>query len=242
MLATEKGAIPLYVQVRNLFIGKISQGEWLPGDIIPSEISLSQELGVSQGTVRKAITDLVETNVLRRKQGLGTFVSNHDSDRALFHFFHIVNNQGHKVLPDSKVLGCRCKAATRHEAFQLQLPAGEKVIRIERVRSIESTPTIVETISLPEKRFAALGREDALDLPNTLYEYYETQFNVTIHHSEESLRAVSASKREASLLNLAAGTPLLEIERIALTLDNIPVELRVSRCSTKNHHYENTVF
>ena len=121
MLATEKGGLPLYMQVKALFIGKISQGEWLPGSIIPSEISLSRDLGVSQGTVRKAITDLVETNVLRRKQGRGTFVSNHDSNRALFHFFHIVDDKGHKVLPDSQVLSCRSSKASRHARDKLQL-------------------------------------------------------------------------------------------------------------------------
>ena len=242
MLATERGALPLYMQVKALLIGKISQGEWLPGSVIPSEISLSQELGVSQGTVRKAITDLVETNVLRRKQGLGTFVSSHDSDRALFHFFHIVDNQGLKVLPDSKVLGCRRKAVSQQDAAKLQLKPGDTVIKIERVRSIVSVPTIVETITLPESMFETLGQDKERKLPNTLYEFYETQFNVTIHSSEENLRAVSASKRDAGLLQLEIGTPLLEIERIALTLDKIPVELRVSRCNTRNHHYENTLF
>lgn len=242
MLATEKGGLPLYMQVKALFIGKISQGEWLPGSIIPSEISLSRDLGVSQGTVRKAITDLVETNVLRRKQGRGTFVSNHDSNRALFHFFHIVDDKGHKVLPDSQVLSCRSSKASRHARDKLQLDTTDRVIRIERVRSIASVPTIVESIILPEKRFEALGQEPDCDLPNTLYEYYENRFNVTIHSSEEGLRAISASKRDAKLLDLSVGTPLLEIERIALTLDKIPVEMRISRCSTKSHHYENTIF
>lgn len=63
------------------------------------------------------------------------------------------------------------------------------------------------------------------------------------HHSaNEQLRAVAASKQDASLLSLEVGTPLLEIERVALTLDNTPIELRISRCITLNHYYENTIF
>ncbi len=60
--------------------------------------------------------------------------------------------------------------------------------------------------------------------------------------SELQFRAVSASKQDADLLSLEVGTPLLEIERVAMTLEKTPVELRISRCNTKNHHYQNTIF
>ena len=242
MLEIGKGSIPLYMQIKELLISKISKGEWSPGKIIPSEIQLAQELGVSQGTVRKAITELVENNVLIRKQGRGTFVSNHDTHRALFHFFHITDNEGHKVLPDSSAQRCRMKQASRNEASKLQLKAGATVIRIERVRKIATIPTIVETITLPAKYFKELGNGKACNLPNMLYELYEKKFGITIHSAEEKLRAVAASKHDASALNLEVGTPLLEIERVALTLDKIPVELRISRCNTRNHCYENTFF
>ncbi len=242
MLTTGKGSISLYMQIKDLLTAKVGKGEWAPGSIIPSEINLARELGVSQGTVRKAITEMVENNVLTRKQGRGTFVSNHDSDRALFHFFHITDNKGLKVLPDSSVLHCRRKAASRMEASKLQLAAGANIIRIERVRNFSAKPTMVETITLPAKPFGDLDKEDNYDLPNTLYELYEKQYGITIHSADEQLRAVAASSHDAKLLKLEVGTPLLEIERVALTLDKTPVELRISRCSTKNHHYRNTIF
>lgn len=242
MLTTGKGSISLYMQIKDLLTARLGKGEWLPGSIIPSEMNLAQELGVSQGTVRKAITELVENNVLTRKQGRGTFVSNHDPDRALFHFFHVTDNQGLKVLPDSSVLHCRRKPASRKEASKLQLAVGTNIIRIERVRNFSAKPTMVETITLPAKPFGDLGREGNHDLPNTLYELYEKQYGITIHSADEQLRAVAASRHDAKILKLEVGTPLLEIERVALTLDKMPVELRISRCSTKNHHYQNTIF
>ena len=242
MLSTDKGSISLYMQIKDLLVTKIGNGDWLPGSIIPSEINLAQEFGVSQGTVRKAITELVENNVLTRKQGRGTFVSTHDSQRSLFYFFHITDNQGHKVLPDSRVLRCRQKQATRKEAAKLNLAVGTRVIRIERVRNFSAKPTMIETITLAADSFADLGSNGKLELPNTLYELYEKQYGITIHSAEEQLRAVAASKHDAAMLNLDVGTPLLEIERVALTLDKKPVELRISRCSTSNHHYQNIIF
>ena len=82
----------------------------------------------------------------------------------------------------------------------------------------------------------------ACNLPNMLYELYEKRFGITIHSAEEQLRAVVASDNDASLLGIPPGTPLLKIERIALTLDKTPVELRVSHCVTDKHHYQNTIF
>ncbi len=242
MLTTGKGSIPLYMQIKDLLVAKISEGDWLPGNVIPSEINLAQELGVSQGTVRKAITELVESNVLTRKQGRGTFVSNHDTQRALFHFFHISDNKGHKVLPQSTVLNCRCKPATRQEATKLQIEAGSEIVRIERVRQIGDKPMILETITLPANPFVDLTQEGNFDLPNTLYELYEKRYGITIHNADEHLRAVAATKRDAELLNIDAGSPLLEIERVAIKLDKTPVELRISRCSTRGYYYHNTIF
>ncbi len=242
MLATGKGSISLYIQIRDLLLAKIGSGEWLPGSIIPSEINLAQELGVSQGTVRKAITELVENNVLTRRQGRGTFVSNHDSARSLFYFFHIADKNGHKVLPDSYVLHCRSKPASRLEVAKLKLGAGTRIIRIERVRYFADKPTMIETITLPADPFSDLGSEENHVLPNTLYEFYEKQYGITIHSADEELRAVAASRHDAKILGLEVGTPLLEIERVALTLNKTPVELRISRCSTRKHHYQNTIF
>jgi GntR family transcriptional regulator len=101
---------------------------------------------------------------------------------------------------------------------------------------------MVETITLPADLFADLVEGGGYELPNTLYELYEQRYGITIHSADEQLRAIAASKHDAKILNLEAGTPLLEIERVALTLDRTPVELRVSRCSTRNHHYHNTIF
>jgi GntR family transcriptional regulator len=242
MLSNAKGSTPLYSQIKELFVANLREGKWSPGELIPSEMQLARELGDSQGTVRKAITELVENNVLTRKQGRGTFVANHDSERSLFHFFHIVDSEGRKVMPESKTLSCRRKRASRKESSRLQLAPGSSVVSIERVRRFDGQPIMLETIILPSEPFAQLCQVGASNLPNMLYELYEKQFGKTIHSAEEQLRAVAASDHDASQLAVLPGTPLLEIDRVALTLDKTPVELRTSRCVTGEHHYQNTIF
>ena len=240
-LSIAKGSVPLYVQIKELLVARVTKVDLAPGDIIPSEMQLARELNVSQGTVRKAITELVENNVLLRRQGRGTFVATHDYNRALFHFFHIVSNNGVKVLPECRTLSCRRKRASRVEASRLSLSNRAQVVCIERVRNLENQPTILETIVLPAELFGDLGKSKAYSLPNALYQLYETQFGITIHRAEEQLRAVAATDHDAKLLDVEVGSPLLEIERIALTLDGTSAELRVSRCDTSGHHYQNTV-
>ncbi len=242
MLPIDKEFTPLYSQIKKTIISKINNKEWLPGDNIPSEMQLSQDFKVSHGTVRKAITELVNNNILVRKQGKGTFVTNHDVHRDLFYFFHIVKNDGLKVTPNSKILSCHKRQATGFETLNLQLERKAVVICIKRLRLFKEKPTLIEDIILDANLFSGLGENGKCDLPNTLYEVYENKFKITIYSAKEKLRTVAASDYEAELLGINPNSPLLEIERLALTLNKKPVELRISRCNTQDCYYENTIF
>ena len=112
---------PLYAQVRELMIGRMVQGVWKPGAVLPSEVQLAAEFGVSQGTVRKALDALAAENLVIRRQGRGTFVAEHDAERALFHFFHLVGEDGSRQLPGATLLSCRAGKASRDEAARLEL-------------------------------------------------------------------------------------------------------------------------
>lgn len=232
------GSGPLYAQVKALLLQRIAEGQWPAGAMLPSEQQLAQQLDVSQGTVRKAMNDLVSMNVLVRQQGKGTFVASHDAQRVLFHFFHITARDGTKALPTSTVLGSTRRRASRAEAQALGLPGGSRVLQIERVRALNGRTVIRETVLVPTALFPDLAARDQ-ELPNTLYQLYQDKYAVTVHRAEERLRAVAADPRDAELLGVEVGAPLLQIERRALTLGGKPVELRITRCDTRDYHYEN---
>src|SRR5690606_27406758 len=98
------GFKPLYQQVKDLLIGRLIGGHWKPGDLLPSEIQLAEELGVSQGTVRKALDEMTAGNLLVRRQGRGTYVAEHDQEHALFHFFKLADRAGRPLVPESRVV------------------------------------------------------------------------------------------------------------------------------------------
>lgn len=228
---------PLYAQVRELLIGRLVRGDWRPGEVLPSEGRLAAEFGVSQGTVRKALDEMAAQNLVVRQQGRGTFVARHSQKHALFHFFHIRDEGGVKELPTGRVLAMRAVRADRETAQRLLLAPRSRVWEILRLRALKRAPVILERIAVPATLFPRLALPLGRELPDELYVLYQERFAVTVARAEEKLRAVAADAVDAAALGVAEGSPLLEIDRLALSLDGSPVEWRCSRCNTAHHHY-----
>jgi GntR family transcriptional regulator len=233
--ATESlGFRPLYRQAKDAFVRRMVDGIWAPGSLLPSEAQLAREVGVSQGTVRKALDELEAENLIVRHQGRGTFVAQHDEERILFQFFKLVMDDDVPRFPESVVLEAGVYAANEAERAGLQLPAGAKVARVRRMRAVNDTPLILETLSLPDTMFP--GITDG-PVPNSLYAYYADRYGVTIAHAREKLKAVTLTAAESETLGRPAGHPVLRVERVALSLDARAVEYRVSLCLTDASHY-----
>lgn len=233
---------PLYLSVRDALLERIGSGVWAPGDMLPSEFALADEFAVSQGTIRKALDDLAARNLVVRRQGKGTFIAAHTPERALFHFFHIVADDGARELPTkSHVLSCRRRRADKDEAEQLMLDRQDRVVEIRRIREMDGKTAMAETVCVPAEMFPDLDKRAIEEVPNELYQMYEERYGITVHRALERLRAVAASPEDAAALGIKAGTPLLEISRIAETLDGRPVELRKSRCLTDGRHYQSII-
>src|SRR4030095_6453534 len=96
---------PLYRQIKTLITRSLVSGEWRPGAPIPSELELASRYSVSQGTVRKAVTELAEERVLVRQQGRGTFVASHAGARSQFPFLRIRHDDGELQDLQARLLG-----------------------------------------------------------------------------------------------------------------------------------------
>lgn len=230
----------LYEQVRARLVEAISAGEWRPGQSLPSESELARAFGVAIGTIRKAVDGLVAERALVRLQGKGTFVTEHDGGRLMFHFFHIVGRNGAKAYPEVRLLAFRRDRATAQDAEGLAIAPHDKVIRIRNLLSLEGEPAIVDDITLPAQLFPGLTEKIFRARDNTIYHLYQSRFGINVLRTDERLRAVLANAELGSLLRVPPGAPLLEIRRVALTFRDRPVELRLSRVNTANRDYHNT--
>ncbi|WEX09818.1 GntR family transcriptional regulator [Chelativorans sp. AA-79] len=229
------GFRPLYLQVKESLVRRLIEGSWQPGQIIPSEMDLARELGVSQGTVRKALDAMTAENLLIRRQGRGTYVAEPEESRILFQFFRLVPDSGERSFPNSRVLQSKLANASKEEAESLKISIGADVWKIERLRTLQQAPLLIETITLPAARFP--GFEALTEIPNNVYRLYSQRWGITIAGASEKLKAVGASIRDARMLGCRPGVPMLHISRTALDLAQEPVELRVSRCLTERAHY-----
>lgn len=228
---------PLYARTAEILTGRIADGTWAPGALIPAEPEIAQELGVSPGTVRKALDALERRRLIERRQGRGTFVAAHTSERALFHFFRIVDLRDGRQAPTSLVLDCRTGPATEDEAAALEIEPAAAVHRVERLRLLGGQSVILERILLPAARFPGFALPVRQEMGDELYVLYQRDHGVTIARAEERLAAIAAGEEQAARLGLPPGAPLLEIRRIAFDLADRPVERRVTWVDTTAHRY-----
>lgn len=230
---------PLYSQVYETLVKRIAEGVWKPGQALPSEQALALQLGVSQGTVRKALDALAVDKVIDRRQGKGTYVAELTQERSLFRFFRLSRADGARAVPTSGDESVRRRRARSAEAAALSLADGAEVIEILRTRFVDDQPIAFERIVVPAELFPNLDRH--APLPNTLYALYQREYGINIVSTDEKLRADSARRDDVRRLNLAEGAPLLQVERVALAVNGRRVEWRISRCDTTSLVYAITL-
>ena len=230
---------PLYRQIKALITQSLDQGEWKPGELIPSEMELALRYKVSQGTVRKAIDELAAENLVVRRQGRGTFVATHHEPRAHFRFLRLVPDDGDPKYPESRFLECKRMRAPSEIARLLDLKAGDAVIVVRRLLLFESVATVLDEIWLNGSLFKGLTAERLADYRGPMYGLFETEFGVRMIEATEKLRAVPADPTTAELLGVPENAPLLSVDRVSFTYGSRPVEVRRGLYVTTRYHYEN---
>ena len=230
---------PLYRQIKDFLIRSLEEGEWGPGDAIPSEGELATRFSVSQGTVRKAIDELASENMLVRRQGKGTFVATHDDPRSFYRFLRLVGNDGKAMQAVSDPFYCEMVSADKDVAAALGLQVGDQVVLVKRLLRFNGEPVVFDQIYLLADLFGGLTLERLRSGERSLYSVFEGDFGVRMISAEEHLRAVAADAESAVLMKLQPGEPLLLVERTAYTYGNKPVEWRRGLYCTRGHYYRN---
>lgn len=227
----------LYREVKRKLVADIVSGEVPPGGALANETDLAKRFGVSIGTVRRAVDELVADHILVRQQGRGTFVGRLDKERFMYQFFKIVGRDGEREFPRVKLLSFARSRATQAEARLLDVAAGAAVFRIDNALSLKGRVVIHDHIVISAARFGRLSEAQFAGREGTIYELYQTAFGVTIVGADERVRAEAAPAASAAILGLPEGAPVLRIERVAFTFDQKPAEYRVSIVDTRDFDY-----
>jgi GntR family transcriptional regulator len=233
--------LPRYRQVKQRLAELLREGKWRHGQAIPSEPLLAQRFGVSIGTLRKAIDELVAENILEREQGRGTFVRSHTRDYMLNVFFQLVDADGRKELPQIELLSFARWRADAGTAERLRLAPGSPVLRLRNLLTLDGRPTVYDDVRLPAARFGGLTARELSERDMTLYGLLQQRFGITVVRIVEHLEAVAATRDIARLLGVPAGHPLLRIVRTAYSHGGEPTDTRLRWVRTGARRYESVL-
>ena len=240
-IAPESAGMPLYRVVKRSLLKAIETGRCAPGETLPSETEIAGAMGVSIGTLRRAVDELAAEHILVRRQGRGTFVATHTTDRFLFQFFHVERDDGLREAPLVDTVSFERVRADDEPARALQLRAGDPVILIENRLRLQGEPVVYERLTLPATLFKGLTEKRFRERPGTIYQLYQSDFGITVLRARERARAGAADRHAVRVLGLASGAPVMQVRRTALTFGDRPVEHRISIINTAHHDYVNVL-
>jgi GntR family transcriptional regulator len=214
---------PLHARIKNKLRSRILDGSHPPLSQLPSESELGASFGVSRITVRQALADLQREWLIYTLQGKGSFVSRPKAFQnvsSLMGFAESMSALGHEVV--NQLLGLRFVDADAQVAQRLQLPEGAPVAEIRRVRLLDREPVSLEITYVP----AALGRQLAqADLvTRDIFLILENECGLPLGHAELQIDATLADAELAGALRIAAGAPVMRIERLTHDTHGRPID------------------
>ena len=219
---------PLYRIVEEYLLGFIESGELVSGDLIPSEPQLAAMLGVSQGTVKKAIDNLVWEKKLYRHQGKGTYVSRLDFNDSLFRYVSYGDAEGGDVRIDKETSNRHIETGNRVICRKMNVSDNTDLLYIERIGYVEGKPVMVEYSRWRADLLPGLENED-IHVPDLFYALVEDKYNVPVVRAEETLTAEIATEKTAAILEIDITAPVLVLHRTTYTRNNEIIEIRITK-------------
>lgn len=213
---------------------QIANGTWKPGSQLPNEVNLALQLGVSQGTMRKAL-DLLETEkVVSRQQGRGTIVIDHDTDEMAIRFSSIENSLGQRIAGHVTWSEAEMVVASEEDQKKVEMHNAEPIMRVRRIRSYRDHPFMYEEMILVAKYFPSISMEVA---KTSRLSALAQKCGLQLSHAVETVKPVICPAERMSALGLQEAVPILLTQRKTFSLKGVPVEARTGWCHLRDKNY-----
>ena len=217
--------VPLYYQLKEWLSSRILSGDLAPGTRLPGEYELCEKLGISRGVVRQALSELRYEGLVHRARGKGTFVSEPKTTEGLIEGLRGLADdaalRGKRI--ESKVLLRRVGPASAAVASALELTPGDPVVEIERLRALDGVPQVLVLTYLPATMVPGL-LDHELGGQESLYRVLREEYGLSILSSVRRVEAIVADSREARLLQVSTGDPLLVLRSVGYTTGRRPFD------------------
>lgn len=232
MRLEQDSCIPLYYQIKEAIKADIEQGTLKPGDQLPTETELADQLGISRSTVRQALLSLAREGRVYRRRGKGTFVSEPKIQADVGNFFIPAEfGDVHKFI-SSRVL-----VPPPSLVEDLRLSGGEMAVVLERLRMANGEPIVVEKSYIPLRICPGL---DSKTFDGKLYDFLAEEYDLLLVEAETYVEPTILDQCEAGLLGVKQGTAAMLLTRINYMSDGTPAVItksvvRGDRCRIRMH-------
>lgn len=206
-------SVTLHEQLMLIIKKMIDSGELSPGDRLPTEEAICRQYGISRSTVRGALRQLEEEEVIGRIRGKGTFVSGSKIKRKmenLYGFTQQMEAIGKK--PSSRVLKFETHVMDEKMANAFEMDLGSPVYYINRLRYADNEPLLLESTYVPVCFYPGLREEQIVNA--SLYELLQSEKGIQPYVAEETYESIILDDKRCELLECASGSCGFRIERV----------------------------
>jgi len=217
--------LPLHAQIDALLRDLIRQPKYAAGALLPDEVGLARQLGVSRSTLRAGMQKLIYEGLVERRQGHGTRVSKPPLQSGVAEWHSLTGEmRSHGI--EVTNYDCRIELVQPSEEVMnaLQLKNERPVWKLRRLRGWLGEKVVL-TISWMHPRLGIKGDED---FSTPLYEVITRTSGVTSVRSLEDITACLASGELARDLDVTPGSALLLRRRTTLDTNDEPVEYNLN--------------
>lgn len=217
----------LYESVLSSMQEKVRSGEWAQGNLIPREMDLCTQYGVSRSTIRMAMSRMVSDGLLTRVKGVGTYVTHAEYLQAttlfLSSFARDLESRGINVC--TELLSFCMVPAVPHVNQKLDLPSDARLLRITRLRypqdAFDKGPLVLTTSYFPAALQEKLQNYDLEKTP--LYRALQDN-GYERRTSDKYLSAQVLTARECHLMGVEPGALAISISSTAWDQHSHPLE------------------
>lgn len=203
--------LPLFVRVYETIYKRLVDGVYQPGEQLPSESDLSEELKVSRGTLRQALLLLQEDGLIINQQGKGSFVL--ERGLQLESGIERLNNPlltYANVTIDRVDVDIQFQVATDKHREQFGLKPSSLVSMIEIIYYSGETPTGIAQIFIPYD--VLVENQVTLDDNDAVYKFYNEFICREKLYSDSMLRIAYARKSTAAMLHIKEDVSMIMME------------------------------
>jgi GntR family transcriptional regulator len=221
-MSLSEASQPLYHRVYRELSKEIENGALRPGDRLPSERWLCDELGVSRATVRRAIEELTADGLVEGR-GRRSFVTGDtlaEPAGTLMSLSELGRSRG--LDASARVIAAGVRAATIDEAELFAVAPGAELFELQRLRMLDELPISLDHNRVPLR--LAPGLADLDFRTASLYEALDRAGNPP-RRADYELEARGADPTEAELLGLAPDAPVLYATTVAIGPEGKVVDL-----------------